>query len=111
MAKKATVQTEGRQGVQWAHVKGASLSAESQKLYQQYVNAFKKANDIASELKDQVQSEWAGQYPDGINGKTCIFNAIGGVLLYVMKDAEKPKRESKQLDMNAGDDVFNRPPR
>jgi hypothetical protein len=45
--------------------------------------------------------EWDEKYPHGVDGKRCVFNAIGGVLNYAMVDMEKTKKAKKQLDPKA----------
>jgi hypothetical protein len=109
MAKRArTVETEtGKKGVEWKQVRAKSLGKETRDLYKQYAEQFEAASELAADLKEKVTAEWNKKYPDGKGGQICTFNAIGGVLLYVMKDIPKPKkRAGKEFDEDAGDDVM-----
>jgi hypothetical protein len=113
MAKKrqqqqVTVTTE-KVGVDWKPVKASSLDGGLRRDYQEYVNAFKKASELARKLKDDVTQEWNEKYPSGIKGKIAAFNAIGGRLLVVMKDKEKKAGPEKVFDENEGEDVFAEP--
>jgi hypothetical protein len=61
-------------------------------------------------VMEAVSSEWNDKYPDGIDGQICIFNVIGGALVYIMKDKMKQKESVKKIfDPDRGDDVFSRP--
>lgn len=93
--------------VLWKRVKAKALTMHNQTLYERYAQAFEAANDLGRQLKEAVSSDWNNRYPDGMDGQICIFNAIGGTLMYTMKD--KPKlgdRITKQFDADRGDDVF-----
>jgi len=96
--------------VPWKRVKAKGLSAHNQRLYERYAQAFEAANDLGQQLRDVVSWEWTNKYPDGLDGKVCIFNAIGGALMYVMKDKSQLGESVKNLfDADRGDDVFSHP--
>lgn len=100
-----------KKGVVWRPVQAKSLSEKSRKLYGQYVHKLEEANALGRQLKEAVTGEWSARYPDGINGQVCAFNAINGVLQYVMKPKKKTRAAAKQaFDENSGDDVFSSPP-
>jgi len=98
-----------RTGVAWKQVKGKSLSEANQKLYKQYVDKFQEANTLGRQLREGVATEWNSKYPSGMNGQTCSFNAIGGVLLYAMQDKKQDEKGKRVFDADKGDDVFARP--
>ena len=96
-----------KKGAQWRRVQATSLSEKSRKLYRQYAQKVQEASAIGHKLKDAVTSEWNDKYPDGINGQVCAFNAMNGVLQYVMKNKKRPKASAKKaFDEASGDDVF-----
>jgi hypothetical protein len=100
-----------KKGAQWRRVQATSLSEKSRKLYRQYAQKVQEASAIGHKLKDAVTSEWNDKYPDGINGQVCAFNAMNGVLQYVMKNKKRPKTSAKKaFDEASGDDVFASPP-
>jgi hypothetical protein len=112
MAKsRKTVDTDTEKvGVDWKRVKARTLSKENNALYKQYAAQFEEASALGTKLKEAVQKTWKDKHPDGIKDQMCSFNAIGGVLLYVMKDKPKPKqRAGKAFDEDMGDDVFGSP--
>jgi hypothetical protein len=93
----------------WKHVKAKGLSMHSQTLYERYAHAFESADKLGQQLKESVSLEWNNKYPDGIDGQICIFNAIGGTLMYLMKEiAELEENAKKAFDADRGDDVFSR---
>ena len=96
--------------VPWKRVKAKGLSVYNQRLYERYAQAFEAANDLGQQLRDAVSSAWKNKYPDGIDGKVCIFNATAGALTYVMKDKAKLGESVKNIfDADRGDDVFSHP--
>jgi hypothetical protein len=100
---------EIRKGVKWQRVQANGLSQANQKLYRDYVAAFAQATAAAAKLKDAVTQEWNAQFPNGKDGRTCSFNAIGGVLTYTWVDTPVKQRKITELDTNRGDNVFARP--
>jgi hypothetical protein len=96
--------------VPWKHVRAKALTVHNQTLYERYAQAFEAANDLGRQLTEAVSNEWNDKYPDGIDGQICIFNVIGGALVYIMKDKMKQKESVKKIfDADRGDDVFSRP--
>jgi hypothetical protein len=96
--------------VPWKRVKAKGLGEPNQRLYERYAQAFEAANDLGQQLRDAVSWEWKNKYLNGLDGKVCIFNTIGGALMYVMKDKAKSGECVKDLfDANHGDDVFSHP--
>src|SRR5690349_1739565 len=97
-----------KKGVVWRPVQAKSLSEKSQKLYRQYVLKLEEANTLGRQLKEAVAGEWNAKFPDGIDNQVCAFNAINGVLQYVMKPKKKTRAAAKQaFDETSGDDVFS----
>jgi hypothetical protein len=100
-----------KKGVLWRPVKANSLSDRSRKLYGQYVQKLQEASALGHQLKEAVTTEWNAKYPEGIDGQVCAFNAINGVLQYVMKPKKKTRAAAKKaFDEESGDDVFGSPP-
>jgi len=96
-----------RKGVAWKQVQASSLTEDSLKLYHKYVKDFQGASQSAKTLKEAVSAEWNKKFPDGMDGKVCVFNAIGGVLNYAWIDKTKSKA-TKSFDVTKGDNVFAR---
>jgi len=101
-----------KKGARWRPVQASSLSASSRELYRQYVQKLQGANALGKELKEAVTREWNDKFPDGINnGEVCAFNALNGVLQYVMKHQKKTRTVAKKVfDEDSGDNVFGSPP-
>jgi hypothetical protein len=96
--------------VPWRRVKAKALTMHNQTLYERYAHAFEVANDLGRQLKEVASSEWNNKYPSGIDGQICIFRAIDGALMYVMKDKEKLKESAEDVfNPDHGDDVFCHP--
>src|ERR1700746_60178 len=96
--------------VRWKRVKAKALTMNNQPLYERYAQAFQAADELGRQLKESVSLEWNSKYPDGIDGQICIFNAIGGALMYLMKDLAKLEENArKAFDADRGDDVFCHP--
>jgi hypothetical protein len=95
--------------VPWKRVKAKALTINNQILYKRYAQAFHLADELGRQLKEKVSLEWNNKYPDGIDGQICIFNAIGGALMYLMKDLMKLEHDVAIFDADRGDDVFSHP--
>jgi hypothetical protein len=96
--------------LRWKRVKAKALSMNDQTLYERYAQAFQVADELGRQLKERVSLEWNNKYPDGIDGQICIFNAVGGALMYLMKDLRNLEENVKTaFDADRGDDVFSHP--
>jgi hypothetical protein len=94
-------------GVDWKTVQAKALSAETQKLYADYVKKVSDASDLARKLKDAVKEEWDAKHPRGKDGQEAFFNAINGVLLFAYKAKDMAKaKAAKSLDLEAGENPF-----
>src|SRR5438046_541065 len=94
-------------------VQASALSDNPRNLYKRYDAEFRKAAETGKTLKEAVQLEWNSRYPDGIDGKRCVFSVLSGTLYFEWKPVASARRgkEKKQFDENRGENVFARPPK
>jgi hypothetical protein len=89
--------TKKRNGVQWKRANLVGLSKDTKRILDTFNSDFAKAQSSGKVLREALNKEWAGHYPDGKDGKICRFNVLNGVVNHAWFDKESPIQEGEAL--------------